>query len=154
MLHLFGYHLENHPLFAKTHKDFIRQLVTLFERRLYLPGNVIVEKGDMDCTMYFVHSGEVGAFDKYGTNEVPCYILCSDTSFGEEQGLRDIPYSMTYKALTVTFILALRKSVWRYLLEWFPASQEIITEKAKELFSKKHTNQKESHITIGSIKED
>ncbi|KAI4470520.1 cyclic nucleotide-gated cation channel subunit a [Holotrichia oblita] len=132
MLHLFGYHLENHFLFAKTHKDFIRQLVTLFERRVFLPGNVVVEKGDMDSTMYFIHSGEVGAFDRQGSEEKQCYVLHSDMSFGEAQGIYNIPYKMTYKALAVTFILALRQPVWMYLLKWFPASDETITREAIE----------------------
>lgn len=130
MLYLFGYHLENHFLFAKTHKDFLRQLVTLFERRVYLPGNVIVEKGDMDSAMYFVHKGEVGAFVRVGTNEVTSYILGSDMSFGEAQGLYNFPYRKTYKAISVTFILALRRSAWEYLLKWFPASQETIMTEA------------------------
>ncbi|GJQ67840.1 hypothetical protein Trydic_g16604 [Trypoxylus dichotomus] len=132
MLYLFGYHLENHFLFAKTHKDFIRQLVTLFERRVYLPGNVIVEKGDVDDTMYFVHSGEVGAFDRQGTDVIQVFVVKSDMSFGEAQGLYNIPYKMTYKAVSVTFVLALRKSVWEYLLKWFPASQETIMQQAVE----------------------
>ncbi|XP_022919020.2 uncharacterized protein [Onthophagus taurus] len=131
MYYLYGHHLENHFLFAKTHKDFLRQVAALLERRIYLPGNVIVEKGDVDHTMYFLHNGEVGAYDKPGMNELT-FILTREMAFGEAQGMYGIPFPVSYKALSTTTILALQKHSWEYLLEWFPASNEEIMAKANE----------------------
>lgn len=130
--YLHGYHLANSSLFATTHKDFLRQLVTLMERRVYLPGNVIVEKGDIDYTMYFIHNGEVGGFDIQNMEEVQCFLLTNNMSFGEAQGFHGIPYDLTYKALTMVVVLALEKSSWEYLLEWFPASEEELKKKGNK----------------------
>lgn len=124
MKSLYMSHLENHFLFGKTHTDFLRQLVLHFERCIYFPGNYIVAQGDMDSTMYFIHKGEVGEYENDFNKEIHLKNLGVNTSFGEAQGLQQIPYDLSYKALSTVEVLALRKSSWEYLLTWFPASYE------------------------------
>ncbi|KRT79809.1 cNMP binding protein [Oryctes borbonicus] len=133
MKSLYMSHLENHFLFSKIHTDFLRQLVVHMERCIYFPGNYIVAQGDMDSTMYFIHKGEVGAYDTNSYNkEIQLHTLRTNMSFGEAQGLHQTPYLLSYKALTTVEVLALRQSTWEYLLKWFPATSEEISKRSAE----------------------
>ncbi|KAI4460643.1 cyclic nucleotide-gated cation channel subunit a [Holotrichia oblita] len=133
MKSLYMTHLENHFLFGKTHKHFLRQLVVHFERCIYFPGNYIVAKGDMDNTMYFIHKGEVGAYDCDESNrEIYLHTLGTNMSFGEAQGINQIPFEVSYKALSTVEVLALRRVNWQYLLTWFPASEEELIRRSGE----------------------
>ncbi|KAI4455199.1 cyclic nucleotide-gated cation channel subunit a [Holotrichia oblita] len=128
---LYGKNLTNHFLFQATHKDFLRQLVVHLERFVFSPGDSIVEKGDSDCCMYFISSGEVNVYEVEGKTEVKMLQLSSGMSFGEAQGLYCISHHYSYRACTVCDILILNKNRWEYLLKWFPASREEIYAKAQ-----------------------
>lgn len=132
MTALFGYHLTNHFLFANTHTDFLRQLVAHLQRCVFFPGNYLAETGDMDGSMFFIHDGEVEVYDKHGNNDILRIILRRDQSFGEAQGLFNIPHDQSYKARTVVDALILKREDWQFLLDWFPASHEEIMERAAE----------------------
>lgn len=129
---LYGKHLSNHFLFSSTHMDFLRQLVVQLQRFVFFPGDSIVEKGDFDCCMYFVNSGEVSVYEIKEKTEVKIMVLTSGMSFGEAQGLFCISHQYSYKANTVCDILILNRNRWEYLLKWFPASNENIIQRAHE----------------------
>lgn len=135
---LYGFHLENHFLFENTHVDFLRQIVVYLKRCVYFPGNYLVEKGDMDGSMYFIHDGDVEVHEKHGNNEMFVRLLKRGQSFGEEQGLYNVKYTFSYKARTVVDAVILRYTDWIYLLEWFPASAKEIYHKAAENELKKN----------------
>lgn len=132
MYAMYGKHLENHYLFCNTHVDFLRQLVCHLRPCIFFPNNIIVEKYELDSTMYFIHSGEIEVIDVMGKNLFLHNVLTKDRSFGEAQGLYNIPHAYSYKAITVCDVLLLRKCDWYKLLEWFPASKEKIYDAAKE----------------------
>lgn len=137
MFALYGKHLENHFLFAKTHVDFLRQLVCYLKRCVYFPQNYITEKNDVDACMYFIHTGEVEVFDIMGKNEIMQRLLTNNMSFGEAQGLYNVPHAYSFKAHTIVDILILRRNEWSGLLKWFPASKEQIeTAAAQNLLQK------------------
>lgn len=126
MYALYGYHITNHLLFAKTHIDFIRQLLVHMVPIVYLPGQYIIEKGDIDGRMYFVHDGEVKVIDKHGNNEIEQCVLHKGASFGEYQALKNIEHTRSVKTSVMCTIISLKTSDWNYLLDWFPASREIL----------------------------
>lgn len=132
MLNLYGIHIETHFLFARTHVDFVRQLVVHLKRCVFFPGNFLAEKGDVDGCMYFIHDGEVDVFDVHGENVIPREVLRKGKSFGEASGLFNSPHIYSYKAHTVVDALLLRYLDWEYLLKWFPATREEIYEKASQ----------------------
>nr|XP_022912668.1 uncharacterized protein LOC111423625 [Onthophagus taurus] len=132
MKSLYMQHIESHYLFENTHIDFLRQLVIHLKRCIYLPGNYIVESGDVDSAIYFIHKGEVAAYMVSGDEEIQCYFLSANMSFGENQGLQKIPYQHSYKAITTVEILVLKKESWDYLVTHFPASYELIQAKSLE----------------------
>lgn len=130
---LYGKNLSNHFLFSATHKDFLRQLVVHLERFVFSPGDFIVEKGDSDCCMYFVNTGEVNVYQINAKTETKIQQLNAGMSFGEAQGLYCISHQYSYRANTVCDVLILNKNRWEYLLKWFPASREKIATNAREL---------------------
>ncbi|GJQ67379.1 hypothetical protein Trydic_g8265 [Trypoxylus dichotomus] len=126
MYALYGYHITNHVLFSKTHVDFIRQLLVHMDPQVYLPGQYVIEKGDIDERMYFLHNGEVKVFDKQGNNEIEQCVLRKGASFGEYQALKKIEHVCSVKTTVTCVIIILKTSDWHYLLDWFPASREIL----------------------------
>lgn len=138
MMSLYGHHLNHHPLFEDAHTDFLRQLVVWLQRCLFFPGNYLVEKGDMDGSMYFIHDGEVEVFDKNGNNLTFIGILTKNSAFGEAQGFYNIHHNLSYKARTVVDALILKKNNWNYLLEWFPATHKQLLLQAFEYKLKKN----------------
>lgn len=132
MYALYGYHIIKHVLFAKTHVDFIRQLLGHMELQIYLPGEYIIEKGDIDGYMYFIHKGEVRILDKHGNNEIEQCILREGASFGEYQGLKNIEHVRSARTAVMCVIISLKTENWSYLLDWFPASREILESRLAE----------------------
>lgn len=132
MMRLYGHHIENNCLFVNCHVDFTRQLVKHLKREIYFPGDCIAEKGDVDCSMYFIHGGEVEIYNNIGNREIVIDVLKEGDVFGESQGLQRCAHVNTFKARTVTDLLILNKASWEYLLVFFPASHEEIVKKAKE----------------------
>ena len=128
---LYGPTLLAHPVFSKTHADFLRQLVAHTHLQVYLPGQYIAEKGDVDQSMYFVLSGEVIVYDKHGNNEIEQMVITKGGAFGDAQGIGGIPHDRSYKARFVCELLILVRDEWSYLMDWFPASREFIFEQLK-----------------------
>lgn len=130
MRDLFGRLINDHFLFKRTHIDFQRQLVALFDVCVFLPGMHVVQKGDVDNCMYFIDEGEIVVYDTVDKKEVERSILGVGESFGEAQGLFGVPHDKSYKARFTTKMVILNKERWWYLLDWFPASKEHIEEQA------------------------
>lgn len=148
---LYGHHIRDSYYFMNTHVDFLRQLLLHLQRNIYFPGYVIVEQGDLDECMYFIHKGQVQKSTKINREDTPDLIglllhtgiqsnyhhhivsvLTAGQVFGSAQGLFNIPHTSTYKAITNVELLSLKQSDWNYLLRWFPASFEELTDRAKE----------------------
>ncbi|KAJ9586957.1 hypothetical protein L9F63_019448 [Diploptera punctata] len=99
---MYGHLIDKHPLFSGLHVDLLRQIVGKLDRCIYFPQNVIIESGDVDDTMYFIHDGEVEVLEK-----------------GK-------PHKNMYKARTTVEVLMLRRTSWIHLLDFFPDSKEQI----------------------------
>lgn len=61
MYEIYGVHICQSYLFNGTGDAFLRQLCGKLHHTIYFPGNYIVQHGDSDQTMYFIHRGEVCA---------------------------------------------------------------------------------------------
>lgn len=129
---LYGHHIYSHFFFSKTHTDFTRQLQLHLKRCVFFPGNFIVEKGDIDGRMYFIHRGQVTVVDVQDKTEITRELLVEGKSFGEAQGLFVIPHQFSYRAHTIVDTISLQFSDWEYLMRWFPASRETIYKSANE----------------------
>lgn len=92
----------------------------------------MVEKGDVDGSMYFIHKGEVDVYETNGSNTFLIMTVHKGDSFGELQGLHRVPHDFSYKARTVVDAIILKHEDWQYLLQWFPASNERIQKRARD----------------------
>lgn len=56
---VYGEELRNSYLFHDLQEPFLRQLSNYIMPVMFFPGNYIVQHGDSDQSMYFVHRGQV-----------------------------------------------------------------------------------------------
>ncbi|XP_048514988.1 uncharacterized protein LOC105691064 [Athalia rosae] len=65
---LFVHHLENHDIFSGCHEDFLRQVCDAFVLINFFPDDLIVNVGDINGNMYFIHTGRVLTIHYYRDN--------------------------------------------------------------------------------------
>lgn len=125
----YQHHIDQNVIFKKCHKDFRRQLARQLRARTFYDGDYIVFKGTVEECMYFIHEGEV-------------LILTEDATFREDvvgklvigqffcivQGFNPVPSVYSFRSAADSVILKLDKAKWNYLLDFFPASKECISE--------------------------
>lgn len=56
---IYGSHISRSYIFSEVEVSLTRQLCRYLKRSVFFPGNYIVQHGDFDSTMYFIHYGEV-----------------------------------------------------------------------------------------------
>ncbi|KAI4456094.1 cyclic nucleotide-gated cation channel subunit a [Holotrichia oblita] len=132
---MFGFHLCQHPLLQHCHKDLARQMASHMKTLIFFPEDVVVYAGDIDNCMYFIHKGEVHVL-----NEDTLYsekletILYAEDMFGLEQGLYlGNGHEYTYKVVEYSIIISLCRDDWIYLLDFFPASKNVIYDRTVTL---------------------
>jgi hypothetical protein len=59
MTEIYGHHVRKSYVFSDVDEPFTRQLCQYLKRVIFFPGNFIVQHGDFDNSMYFIHHGEV-----------------------------------------------------------------------------------------------
>lgn len=129
----YSHHINKNVIFKKCHQDFIRQLVLLFRMDTYFTGDYVVFKGDINDTMYFIHKGSVLILseDTYRKEDIIGKLVVGQC-FGILQGLHpSTPHVYYYQAVVNTDILSLNRTTWTYLLDFFPASREVIYKAAE-----------------------
>lgn len=56
---VYGSHISDSVVFSRTDADFRRMLAMWMKHCVFFPGNYIVQCGDADQCIYFIHRGEV-----------------------------------------------------------------------------------------------
>lgn len=124
----YSHHIDQHPVFSKCHVDFRRHIVAKLRDNIYFPGDYIAFQQDINEIQFFIHKGEVVAVledemrreNLYGTFK-------QGSAFGVLQGLtKRTPYRYNYRASRLSVVCSLQYNSWEYLLDFFPASKEII----------------------------
>ncbi|KAF5285727.1 hypothetical protein FQR65_LT02255 [Abscondita terminalis] len=125
---LYGYLLRKHHKFSLCHVDLIRQISSKMRPVTFLCGDFIAFKTDINETMYFVHEGGVDAIvEETMSAESISKTFGPGENFGYEAGLHpSLPHVFTYKANQLTVIIVLQRSEWIYLLDFFPASKNVM----------------------------
>ncbi|KAK4879766.1 hypothetical protein RN001_007912 [Aquatica leii] len=125
---LYGYLLRTHPVFGLCHVDLIRQISSKMRPVTFLHGDYIAFKNDVDECMYFVHEGGVDSISeetKY--YEKIAKTISAGEVFGYEAGLHpNCSHMYSYRANQLTLVVILKREDWIYLLEFFPASKNIL----------------------------
>lgn len=137
MQDLFLEYIRNCNVFAGIKSHFLKQLAARLKRNIYFPGDTIIEAGDVDCCMYFVHRGKVASLEKdplYPGLSYETGFFKKGDNFGILQGLaRAVPHTATYKAVAKSDVLSLNFLDWLDLRIAFPAVKDLIEKRSKHL---------------------
>ncbi|XP_059058535.1 uncharacterized protein LOC131851991 isoform X1 [Achroia grisella] len=133
---VYGCHIRDSIIFSKTDDDFRRMLVMWMRHCVFFPGNYIVQCGDSDQCIYFIHRGEVEVLTVHPNLTESIYdILGPEDSFGIAQGLFvGVTHHFSFRARTVVDIVYLKLNQWKYLLEFYPKSAKIVQRKVENLY--------------------
>ncbi|KAL5129208.1 Potassium channel SKOR [Glycine soja] len=142
-------YIEKVSLFKGCSSEFIRQIVIRLHEEFFLPGEVIMEQGNVVDQLYFVCHGvleEVGTAED-GTEETVS-LLQPNSSFGEISILCNIPQPYTVRVCELSRLLRLDKQSFTNILDiYFYDGRKVLNNllEGKESFRDK---QLESDITF------
>ncbi|KAF9418586.1 hypothetical protein HW555_004634, partial [Spodoptera exigua] len=128
---VYGSHIRESVIFSKTDDDFSRMLVMWMKHCVFFPGNYIVQCGDSDQCIYFIHRGQVEVLTVHPNLTESIYdVLGPEDSFGIAQGLFvGVVHHFSFRARTVVDIVYLKLDQWKYLLDYYPKSAKIVKQK-------------------------
>lgn len=119
---LYSEYINNNEIFSGCSYDFKRQVITSFTVDLYFKGDYITYKKLINHTMYFVHEGELLAYDEIDAlTETFVKELKTKSCLGLPCGYKyKIPHQYSYRAKKNCIVLALNYHSWKHLTEFFP----------------------------------
>ncbi|KAL1365986.1 hypothetical protein HN51_013909 [Arachis hypogaea] len=109
-INLYEEFIENVPLFKGCSSEFVKQITTKVHEEFFLPGELVLEQGDVADQIYFVCHGElreISSENDSGTDEV--VQLKTYDSFGEVSFLCNMPHHSTVIAHELSKVLRLDK---------------------------------------------
>lgn len=128
-------HVNSHKIFKKCHVDFKRQLACRLRTDIYFPGDYITFKNTINHTMYVVDQGDVEVLDEdENTNKTSVGILPQNSWFGVLEGIHSLAtHKYTYRAFSVCHVSSLKFDDWQHLLNFFPATKNVIYQRTETL---------------------
>ncbi|KAL7094338.1 hypothetical protein ACP275_11G097300 [Erythranthe tilingii] len=147
---LYMSYVTNAPLFKDCSSEFINQIVTRVHEEFFLPGEVIMEQGNVVDQLYFVCHGlleEVGiAAD--GSEDIKS-LLEPNSLFGEISILCNIPQPYTVRVCELCRLLRIDKQSFSNILEiYFHDGRRVLNNLLEEKESNIRVKQVESDITF------
>ncbi|XP_049871178.1 uncharacterized protein LOC126370383 [Pectinophora gossypiella] len=133
---VYGSHIRESVIFSKTEDDFKRMLAMWLRHCVFFPGNYIVQCGDSDQSIYFIHRGEVEVLTVHPNLTESVYdILGPEDCFGIAQGLFiGVAHHFSFRARTVVDIVYLKLDQWKYLLDFYPKSAKVVHQKVSNVY--------------------
>ena len=118
------------PLFREAGVAFHQEVARYLNIHIYMPGDLIVRKGDHGNSMFFISKGSVRILDGSGQDSLA--VLGEGSFFGETSLLREQPRNATVYATGYCNIYSLDKNRFDRLLEKFPQFKKIIEQTSAE----------------------
>ncbi|GFY90743.1 STELAR K+ outward rectifier [Actinidia rufa] len=147
---LYKSYIENVPLFKGCSSEFINQIVIRVHEEFFLPGEVIMEQGNVVDQLYFVCHGtleEVGI--RADGSEESVSNLEPNSSFGEISILCNIPQPYTVRVCELCRLLRVDKQSFSNILEiYFHDGRIILNNLLEGKVSNVRVKQLESDITF------
>ncbi|XP_063543200.1 uncharacterized protein LOC134751681 [Cydia strobilella] len=133
---VYGSHIRESVIFSRTDADFRRMLAMWINHCVFFPGNYIVQCGDADQCIYFIHRGEVEVLTVHPNLTESIYdILGPEDCFGLAQGLFvGVSHHFSFRARTVVDIVYLKLEQWKYLLDFYPKSAKMVQKKVQNVY--------------------
>ncbi len=105
------------PMFQKATPNLKDDLVNHLNIHVYMPGDIIVRKGDMGDSMFFVSKGNVEILDEEDTT---LGVLGEGSFFGETSLLKEQPRNATVRSVSFCNVYSLDKDSFDHLLNKHP----------------------------------
>ncbi|KAJ4715379.1 Potassium channel SKOR [Melia azedarach] len=143
-------YIEKVSLFKGCSSEFINQIVIKLHEEFFLPGEVVMEQGNVVDQLYFVCHGmleEVGLGED-GSEDTVSY-LPADSSFGDISILCNIPLPYTVRVCELCRLLRIDKQSFTNILEiYFSDGRKVLTNLLEGKESNSRVKQLESDITF------
>ncbi|GAB2224818.1 hypothetical protein Drorol1_Dr00005595 [Drosera rotundifolia] len=142
--------LENVHLFKGCSDEFINQIVIRVHEEFFLPGEVILEQGNIVDQLYFVCDGllEMVGIGEDGSEET-ISLLEPNSSFGEVSILCNIPQPYTVRVCELCRLLRIDKQALTNIIEiFFHDGRRVLNNILERKDSKQLVKQVESDITF------
>ncbi|CAN4114746.1 unnamed protein product [Withania somnifera] len=153
---LYQSYIENAPLFKGCSSEFISQVVTRVHEEFFLPGEVIMEQGNVVDQLYFVCHGvleEVG-IAKDGSEETVS-LLEPNSSFGDISIICNIPQPYTVRVCELCRLIRIDKQSFSNILEiYFHDGRRILSNLLQGKESNLRVKQLESDIALHICKHE
>ncbi|XP_051146393.1 potassium channel SKOR-like isoform X2 [Andrographis paniculata] len=153
---LYRSYVENIPLFKDCSAEFINHIVTRVHEEFFLPGEVIMEQGNVVDQLYFVCHGvleEVG-IGADGTEE-NVTLLEVNSLFGEISILCNIPQPYTVRVCELCRLLRIDKQSFSNILEiYFNDARKVLNNLLEGKESNLRVKQLETDITFHIEKQE
>ncbi|GMI92012.1 STELAR K+ outward rectifier [Hibiscus trionum] len=143
-------YIENVPLFKDCSSEFINQIVIRLHEEFFLPGEVIMEQGNVVDQLYFVCLGvlEEIVIGEDGSEETVT-LLEPNSSFGEISILCNIPQPYTVRVCELCRLLRLDKQSFSNILEiYFYDGRKVLNNILEGKESNLRVKQLESDISF------
>ncbi|KAJ4706267.1 Potassium channel SKOR [Melia azedarach] len=148
--------IEKVSLFKGCSSEFVNQIVIRLHEEFFLPGEVIMEQGNVVDQLYFVCHGvleEVGVVED-GSEDTVSY-LHPNSSFGEISILCNIPQPYTVRVCELCRLLRIDKQSFANILEiYFCDGRKVLTNLLEGKESNLRLKQLESDITFHIAKHE
>ncbi|KAK9891943.1 hypothetical protein WA026_017426 [Henosepilachna vigintioctopunctata] len=137
MREIYSVHLRKGYLFNGINEALLSQICGHLKRVVFFKGNYIVQNGDTNASMYWIHRGEVSVLTVHPNLTETCHeILRVHDMFGLAQGLNyGMPHRYSYRAETQCDILILKLETWESVLQHFPRDKDVIHKRMLNVYT-------------------
>lgn len=129
-LHIHRQLIEHVPFFNNTDKDFISEIISQLQPRVFLPGDLILKKGEIGNSMYFICNGAIDVLSVDETSVIAT--LNEGDYFGEISLIKKVVRARSVIAKEYCYLYALGKKNFDNLLEKYPKFKTHIHETIKK----------------------
>ena len=135
-IHLHRIQIDAVPFFENC-EDSVKQLiVSILKPRIFMPMDIVIHKGEIGTSMYFIEKGEVAIIAENG---MAFCVLEKGDYFGESSLISTAVLTSSAKALTYCDVFVLQKEDFQGVMEEFVSldKQKNITERMMATMKKK-----------------
>lgn len=125
--------LRHSALFSGLHLDVVKLFAYLSSRRIYQPGDLLIEQGEKADKAFILNEGEAELLVLHRGSEVKLQRLKNEDFFGELALLAQFNWFFSVKALSVCDALVIDRSVFKKVLEKFPEQKDGLIERVIQL---------------------
>jgi len=133
--------LRRSPVFAGAPLDVVKLLALFTKRRVYDPGEKVINQGDTADRAFLILRGEVEVFEQYKDRQFSLQVLGKMGFFGELALLAEFEWFFNVQAITEVELVSIDRDSFQKVITKFPDIQYAVTERIVQLRIKRLKNQ-------------